>query len=274
MNRQPNYQFYATLLDAFAGYINSSIIYQEYWGFSENPGKTEQDFEAEQFQSLIDRINRVPFDSEAADRGTAFNEIVDCMILGCQSEKMQIERVYQEIVGHQDTGVETKPMLVPVGHTTEVVALKATYNNRTFTFPISLCREFADYYKGATPQVLTSANLKTMYGTVRLYGYIDELMPTSVHDIKTTGKYSVGKFRHNWQHLVYPYCLIASGCPIYDFEYNVAEFPKYGEIKTYTESYRFDPEQDTDRLTQHCEQLIEFLEANRHLITDTRIFGG
>lgn len=251
MNRQPNYRFYATLLDAFEGYRNSDRVYQEYWGFSENPSKTAEEFEAEQFQGLIDRINRVPFDSEAADRGTAFNEIVDCLILGCTSPKM-------EIVSNREAGTIT-----------------ATYNNRTFTFPIPLCREFSDYFAGATPQVLTEAILPTRYGDVLLYGYIDELLPLSVHDIKTTGKYSVGKFRHNWQHLVYPYCLIESGNPILDFEYNVAVFPKYpsGRIDTFTEAYHFNPETDVPRLTEHAELLVEFLEANRHLITDTRIFG-
>ena len=41
---------------------------------------TEEEFEEIQRLSLIDTINRVPFDSEDADRGTAFNEIVDCFI--------------------------------------------------------------------------------------------------------------------------------------------------------------------------------------------------
>lgn len=256
MNPQPKYRFYATLLDAFEGYLHSDRIYGEYWGGSDNPAKTAEEFEAEQFQGLIDRINRVPFDSEAADRGTVFNEIVDCMILGRKSEKMQIAS--DKVAG----------------------TITATYNNRTFTFPITLCREFADYYRGATPQILVKAILPTRYGDVQLYGYIDELLPLSVHDIKTTGRYSVGKFRHNWQHVVYPYCLIESGNPIYDFEYNVAALtfnPTDGQLvkaETFTEAYRFDPEADIPRLTEHCELLIKFLEANRHLITDTRIFGG
>lgn len=253
---QPNYRFYATLLDAFEGYLHSDRIYQEYWGNSDFPGKTEEEFEREQFQGLIDRINRVPFDSEAADRGTAFNEIIDCLILGCRSERM-------EIASDRETATIT-----------------AQYNNRQFTFPISLCREFADYYRGAIPQVLTTGILPTRYGAVELYGYIDELMPMSVHDIKTTGKYSVGKFRHHWQHLVYPYCLEQSGNPIYDFEYNVAALSfsrtdgRLLKAETFTESYHFDPERDTPRLVEHCERLIEFIEANRHLITDVKIFGG
>ena len=74
LQSQPTHNFYATLLDSFGSYLNSSRIYQEYWGFAENPSKTEEEFEKEQFQGLIDKINRVPFSSEAADKGTAFNE--------------------------------------------------------------------------------------------------------------------------------------------------------------------------------------------------------
>lgn len=246
-----SYKFYATLLDGYQDYLRSSEIYREYWGFSENPSKTEDEFEAEQLEGLINRINRVPFDSEAADKGTAFNEVVDCLILNCKTERTDME-----IVSDRDKGV-----------------ILVTFKDRKFTFPVSLCREFANYYKGAIPQVYTEAILPTRYGHVLLYGYIDELMPTCVHDIKTTGKYSVGKFLHHWQHIVYPYALQQEGNNICDFEYNIAVMAKYGEPKTYTESYTFVPERDIPRLKAHCEGLIEFIEMKRELITDKKIFA-
>src|SRR5512142_2672244 len=125
MSRQPKYKFYATLLDALQGYLNSSEVWQEYWGQSEDPSKTEEQFEKEQFQSVIDRINRVPMkweDSEAADKGTAFNEVVDCIIHNCKSDKMELK-------SSKETGVIT-----------------ANYNKRTFIFSTALIREFADYF--------------------------------------------------------------------------------------------------------------------------------
>lgn len=246
-----SYKFYATLLDGYQDYLRSSEIYREYWGFSENPSKTEDEFEAEQLEGLINRINRVPFDSEAADKGTAFNEVVDCLILNCKTDREDME-----IVSDRDKGV-----------------IVVTFKDRKFTFPLNLCREFANYYKGAVPQVYTEAVLQTRYGDVLLYGYIDELMPTCVHDIKTTGKYSVGKFLHHWQHIVYPYALQQEGNNICDFEYNIAVMAKYGEPKTYTESYTFVPERDIPRLQAHCEGLIEFIEMKRELITDRKIFA-
>lgn len=251
--QQPSYKFYATLLDSFQGYIGSAEIWQQYWGNSDNPTKSLEEFEKEQFEGLINRINRVPFDSEAADKGTVFNEVVDMIILGqATSDKVRV-------ASDRERGTITASLTVRP--------------ERVFEFPISICAEFARYYKGATPQVFTEGVLPTSYGDVLLYGYIDELMPTSVHDIKTTGKYSVGKYRNNWQHLVYPYCLELQGSSITHFEYNIAQIDKYGRIETFTEQYVYRAERDIPLLQSHCEMLIDFLDYNRHLITDKKIFG-
>ena len=76
------------------------------------------------------------FDSEAADKGTAFNEVVDCMIENRKSDKVQVERLLSDMQDGRQT----------------LVGLRATYKCRQFDFPISICREFADYYKGALTQ--------------------------------------------------------------------------------------------------------------------------
>jgi len=245
------YQFYATLIDAFQGWLSSSEIYQDYWGYSEDPPKTEEQFEKEQFQSLIDRINRVPMkweDSEAADRGTSFNEAVDCLINNRKSEKMELR-------SDKKSGIIT-----------------ANYNKRIFIFPITLVREFADYFTGAISQVYTEAILPTKYGDVLLYGYVDELMPESIHDIKTTGRYKAGKFRNNWQHIIYPYCLNEQGNKVSEFEYNIAVFSGK-QISTFKEYYRYNPDRDIPKLRLITEQLIEFLEMYKELITDKKIFN-
>ena len=100
-------------------------------------------------------------------------------------------------------------------------------------------------------------------------------MPATVHDIKTTGSYTVGKFKDHHQHLVYPYALMKNGSDVRTFEYNIVEFNKGGYvIDTYTETYVFNPERDIPILTNHCEEFVRFLEENRKLITDTKIFGN
>ena len=245
------YRIYPTILDAYFNYLNSDVIYERYYGWSENPPCTEDEFRQKQFQELIDRINRKPFDSEAADKGTAFNELVDALIEKRKPNDMDVER------------------------NAENTCYTVIYKNRTFTFPISLCCEFADYFKGALTQQRVEAILPTAYGNVLVYGVIDELMPTSVHDIKTTGSYTVGKFKDHHQHLIYPYALMQNGSDVRTFEYNIVEFNKGGYVvDTYTETYVFNPERDIPILTNHCEEFIRFLEENRELITDRKIFGG
>ena len=259
----PDYCFYATLLDAYQNYLNSDKIWEKYWGWSDNPPHTLEEFQQEQFHGFINTLNRVPFDSEAADKGTAFNEVIDCLIEKRNSKKIRVEKVYPEKDGRYEF------------HVSSPIALKVFYNDREFVFPMALCRELANYYEGAVTQQFVEAELPTQYGVVKLYGYIDELMPDCVHDIKTTGSYSFGKFKENFQHLVYPYALNRGGCKIDRFEYNVVEFDKsrYDKYETYTESYVYNDERDTQRLREHCEDLICFINDHRHLITNKKLFN-
>ena len=245
-----NYKIYATLLDAYWNYRQSAEVWEKYWGGSENPPHSPEEFEQQQLRDLIDRINRKPFDSEAADRGTAFNELVDAAIERRMPNDMKVERIQ--------------------GDTLYLV----TYNDRQFIFPFYLIRDMAHHYQGALTQQRVEALLPTAYGNVLVYGLIDELMPLTVHDIKTTGSYSVGKFRHHHQHLVYPYALRENGVDIRRFCYDVVEFNKKGQhCGSYTEEYLFRPERDIPILRNHCEEFIRFLEEHRDEITDKKVFA-
>ena len=254
--QQLKYLMYATLLDAYGDFRNSDKIYSEYWGYNDNPPFSEEEFHEKQRLSLIDRINRVPMkweDSEKADRGTAFNALIDCLIKGVKDESLNITTIGENNPHYQ-----------------------ATFNNRTFAFPKQICKEFYEYFKGAISHVYTEAILPTQYGDVLLYGYIDELLPASVHDIKTTGSYQAGKFKNAWQKIVYPYCLNAEGNKVYDFEYNILLINSRASgdtYETFTEYYNYVPDTDIPRLTAHVEGLIEFIEAHRDLITDSKIFN-
>lgn len=59
---QPDYKFYPSLLDAY-----------KWYQASESDGSE---------QELINKINRVPFKSDSADKGTWFNELIDHSIKG------------------------------------------------------------------------------------------------------------------------------------------------------------------------------------------------
>jgi len=246
------YNIYPSLLDSYTNYLLTEETWDKYWGNSENPSKTLEQFEEEQFNKFIDKINRVPVnweDSEKMDKGTAFNEIVDCLINGEDSDSMKIE--------YGDN-------------------IKAEFNKRTFSFPQKVCKEFADYFKGAQNQLRVSAILKTQYGDVRVYGVIDELMPDCVHDIKTTGEYEAWKYKNYAQRLVYPYCLNENGNNVNKFEFNVLVIKdgKFGTTyESLTEFYTYNHETDSQELRERVEEFIEFIETNRHLITNKKLFG-
>lgn len=210
---QPKYRFYATLLDSFQYYMDSDMS----------------------FQDMIDRINRVPFDSEPAKKGTAFNNLVDEIISSGCSDNFGSEIEYEGFV---------------------------------FKKEIALC--VAEKVLGGIPQVHTSGLLSTPKGLVEVYGYMDELLPfAQIADIKTTGNYQFPKYNRGYQHIVYPFCESQkTGVGAYLFNYVITDFKE-----VYVESYAYDASRDVPKLTAICLQLIEFLEAHRHLITDKKVFG-
>ena len=239
------FNIYPSILDAFQGYLDSSEVYQKYYGMSEEPVMSEEEFSDKQYEELINRINRIPFESEAADKGTAFNEVIDCLVLNKPSTHEKITWLRS----NKETGM-----------------FECRFNNRDFLFPITLCLEIAQYYNGAIPQVLVSSDLQTKYGTVNLYGYIDYLLPFTACDLKTTSKYEVGKYRKSWQRFVYLYCLNKSGNKINEFEFNATDFKA-----TFTELYTYNDAEYEKALTDICERFIEFMFMNEELITDKKI---
>lgn len=247
-----DYKIYPTLLDSFSDYLNSDDIYERYYGFAENPSISIDDFREKQYQSLIDKINRVPFESEAADRGTAFNEVIDCMILHHNSTKMKIERWE--------------------GNDGSLLGVQATLRGKDYTYPLALVKEVASWYNGGLPQQYVEAILPTTFGKVLLYGYVDYVMPFKTCDLKTTSSYWVGKFKKKYQHIVYPYALAQNGADVRDFEYNIVEWRKNG-YETYTESYLYRPERDNLKLVETCDDFIRFLQDNKSKITDRKIFA-
>lgn len=245
---QHNYNIYPSLLDKFDGYINSSRIYQEYYGFSEEPAVSEAEFEQQKYQDLLNGINRVPFESEAADKGTMFNEVIDCIIENRKSDKMEIT------VNHAAPAIQVK------------------WKNWMKAFNLNDCRLIARELKDSICQDYKEAFIDTKYGRVKLYGYSDYIQRFKVVDLKTTGKYYAFKFRNNWQHIVYPFLLHANGISISEFEYLIYRWNANGG-DLFRENYTYDPERDLPKLTDFVEQFIEFLETNRDKITDLKIFN-
>jgi hypothetical protein len=241
------YNFYATLLDAFQRYLDAESIYEKYF----NEKMSFAEYEGQAKQELIDKINRVPFDSDAADKGTAFNELVDVLAHGITSKKITYTESKEDYV--------VKYKLIENGKYKE------------FTFDKATCKTISEKIKGAIPQYFCSADLNIGDNIVNLYGYIDEVKEFDVIDIKTTGSYQAFKFRNNWQHIVYPFCMNESGIYIDSFIYMIVEFTSKN-VNFHDEIYKY-KKSDVYRLIEICDKLILFLEQNKNLITDKKIFN-
>lgn len=106
MNQPPKYRFYPSLLDKFEQYLRADEQVESFWNVDNETGeykKSPEEIEAELKQTLLDAINRVPFESEAADRGTAFNAIIDCYIH--RKKHIPNEREPYTIIGDEETNI-------------------------------------------------------------------------------------------------------------------------------------------------------------------------
>jgi hypothetical protein len=269
--KQPNYKIYPSLLDTFEKYLRAEEEVESFWNIDNETGeykRSPEEIEADLKQKLLDAINRVPFESEAADKGTAFNAIIDCYVHN--KKHVPDDRNPYTIIGDEETNI------IQVSFPATDIAPA-----RHFLFDRAWCIEQSRYFLGSISQLFVSAILPTKYGDVELYGFIDELKRDIVYDIKSTSKYEFGKYEHGWQRHVYPYCLITSGQMenVKAFEYTAYQL-KGGTSRTplisgtqYPEYYTYNHKQTVKLLTNHVERFIEFLEANKELITDKKIFG-
>ena len=276
------YRIYPSLLDKFQSYLDSDIEAESFWNIdseTEEMKKTPDEIAAANEQALLDTINRVPHEPiEAADKGTCFNEIVDCLISRKNTER--------EDISIESGALDEQGAFVP--NSSEVNAtgpdvIRAQMDGFVFLFDTEACKEAARYFgRQAIPQHFCKGVITTAYGDVELYGYADEIVRDKVYDIKTTSAYQFGKFERAWQKDVYPYCLVASGemKSVSEFEYTVFQLTKPSArnpvigAKMYAEAYTYDHTESEKRLRSFLERFIEWLEANRERITDEKIFNG
>ena len=276
------YRIYPSLLDKFQSYLDSDIEAESFWNIDSETGEmrlTPDEIAAANEQALLDTINRVPHEPiEAADKGTCFNEIVDCLISRKNTER--------EDISIESGALDEQGAFVP--NSSEVNAtgpdvIRAQMDGFVFLFDTEVCKEAARYFgRQAIPQHFCKGVITTAYGDVELYGYADEIVRDKVYDIKTTSAYQFGKFERAWQKDVYPYCLVASGemTTVSEFEYTVFQLTKPSArnpvigAKMYAEAYTYDHTESEKRLRSFLERFIEWLEANRERITDEKIFNG
>lgn len=280
----PKYRIYPSVLDKFQNFLNSDLVAEEFWNKdSEGDYKlSPEEMSVQLEQELLDCINRVPHKpSEAADKGTAFNEVIDCIIENHPCEREDMEIFSSNSFRVLDVyGNPNDPETCDVEHHDECEPnIYVKFNGWDFYYDSFLCRNVARYFKGCIPQYTCSAILPTIYGDVELYGHVDYINTNKIHDLKTTKNYTFGNYEKYWQRHVYPYCLIESGemQEVTEFEFTVVKWrelknkPISGEM--YKEAYTYSHEASSKALKAVCESFIEWLEANRHRITDKKIFA-
>lgn len=291
---QPNFAFSPSLLDAYQRMVDTKaedFFYQDEtgaWHLNWNESEetfhfSEEEVDALLKQEFIDKVNKVPMPpSEAASKGTAFNEILDCLIKKCKPTNPDI--VIRTIRSGEDlfkVRKEEEEGCMTLYSKIGKPFIYASIDGFEFYFDIDFCLEAADYFKGSICQYYTKAMLETQKGIVELHGYIDYLRQDRVFDCKTTKRYTFGDYQKKWQRFTYPFTLIESGMmnEVNSFEFTIFLL-KGGTSKTplisgtmYKELYTYDHEQARTMLTQQCERVAEFLEANRELITNEKVFG-
>jgi hypothetical protein len=113
------------------------------------------------------------------------------------------------------------------------------------------------------PMVSTQVYCQYELNEVQLYGYVDVVGRTLAVDLKTTGSYAPGRFRHNHQNF---YLLALRPKGIRTLRYVITDFRE-----VYHEDY--DLEMDFTRQEEQIKALCEFLETHRGLITDKKVFA-
>lgn len=280
----PKYRIYPSVLDKFQKFLDSDLVAEEFWNKdSEGDYKlSPEEMSVQLEQELLDCINRVPHDpSEAADKGTAFNEVIDCIIENHPCEREDMEIFSSNSFRVLDVyGSPNDPETCDVEHHDECKPnIHVKFNGWDFYFDSFLCKNVARYFKGCIPQYTCSAILPTIYGDVELYGHVDYINTNKIRDLKTTKNYTFGNYEKYWQRHLYPYCLIESGemQEVTEFEFTVVKWrerknePISGEM--YKEAYTYSHEASSKALRGICESFIEWLEANRDKITDKKIFA-
>ncbi len=313
------YRIYPSLLDKFQTLLNAEKDLEAPWNIDRGTGeyrKTLEEIEKEATESLLNSINRVPFHSLAADNGTVFNELVDCLHRGRKSFREDIT-----FKTFKDYGLIAARFQQP------------DMPDEYFHYDLMSSRNIADFFKGSCCQLFVKGILPTIHGNVELYGYIDELKRDVVYDLKTTGSYyTFGKFEDHWQRYVYPYCLISSGQmkDVIAFDYSalkwtkrksqaitpdhelwnwtqvqpvyfdpatkrpvdivkmteagrkeeefIKQMPQFTNVDVYgfdyfPEFYDYNHDECVEKLTYMVESFIEWIEGNRELITDKKIFN-
>lgn len=181
-----NYRISPSLIQKVMDWANAEENYDKYWGRSESPSLTLEEYQEKQTAELVAYMNGDPTPpSEAADRGTCLNEIIDCMI------------------GNEPNG--------NVQWTEEPYCYRARTADFSFDFDKPFVDSLALMFKNSVAQYHLRHTYDLGTYSVTLHGFADYIFPTMIWDLKTTSKYEAEKYLNGIQRLLYPVVAVDSG---------------------------------------------------------------
>ena len=261
-----SYRIYPSLLDKFQRFLDSEQEFESHWNVTDEGEyrKTFDEIAEANEKALLDAINRIPYegDTTAMDKGTCFNEIIDCIINGKSFINPDVE-----LESRKDENI--------------IIASKLEDGQavKQFIFDLQMCKDVASRYNGALTQYFCKGYIDTSYGVVELYGYADLILQDKIIDLKTCKNYTFGDYENKWQRYVYPYCLTEAGNHINWMNFDIVKWTGGGVRNPiiggefYCEDYRYNHDLATLKLRSFLERFIEYLNSRRHLITDEKIFA-
>lgn len=132
-----------------------------------------------------------------------------------------------------------------------------------YKFQTATINQIISELQGSIKQVYCQTEIENFM----VYGYADFVLMDRIIDTKKVGNYDLGKFTNGIQHHLYPLCLTDMGNQINYFEYwGIA-----GD-DLLKEQYKFDYAESRAIVLNECRELEWFIETNRDLITNTKIF--
>lgn len=187
-------------------------------------------------QEIINKINRVKTEMpEAAKKGVAFENVINTLLKA-----------------------NNHPLLTGSEY----------YESGGFTFRPEIVNKIAAKLINAKKQQeYIQAVVKTPVGDIKVYGFIDYTYDDMFVDLKTTGTYKKNKYKINNQHKCYPLLAQLNGRSVSKFNYLITDFQQmYIEPYIHTTTMK-------DEFIDNLVEFTEFLEVNRSIITDKKIFG-
>lgn len=253
------YNIYATLFDSFEFMVGN------------------EDFDHE---DIINRINRIETADQKAIRrmelGTALNDLIDVFLTGSDLWGDMLDAWERQC---EDAEFNGKKAASEDGKS--VRRLYPIYNKKEYligNIDVKTLKQLLALFEDSVSQLRVETTIKTDFGDVCIYGYMDYAKEDIGFDLKTTGNYDLNKYYKAFQKDIYGLCLFDSGSTITEFKYVIVTYSMNTmDVATFKdiaiESFPFNYETSLQKVKLQAVEIIKFIEKYKERITDKKIFN-